>query len=239
MLEARLHQSSFFCTLTYDQVHVPGDGGVRPRDVQLFLKRLREACAEKIRFFAVGEYGDRTQRPHYHLVLFGLLDYRLIGSCWPFGAVHVGFVTPQSCAYVSGYTVKKWTKVVPELNGRHPEFTRMSLRPGIGAVAAEEIGRAYVSRSGAAALARDGDVASAVRIDGRLYPLGRYLRGLARLAVGAAVTEPEAVSSRRYQELRQKLYFWSDRARREVELEQRGRSAEWRKGFILSRKGVM
>ena len=48
-----------------------------PRDVQNFIKRLRRHVeyhnpnAPKIRYFAVGEYGGKTQRPHYHLLIFG------------------------------------------------------------------------------------------------------------------------------------------------------------------------
>ena len=38
------------------------------RDVQLFMKRLRKHFKErKIRFYAAGEYGDHTFRPHYHI----------------------------------------------------------------------------------------------------------------------------------------------------------------------------
>lgn len=44
------------------------------RDVQLFLKRLRKYVykntRERLRYFIVGEYGPKTYRPHYHLLLF-------------------------------------------------------------------------------------------------------------------------------------------------------------------------
>ncbi|AXB22553.1 replication initiation protein [Lynx canadensis associated microvirus CLP 9413] len=43
------------------------------RDFQLFMKRLRKAFPDqKIRYFAAGEYGSETFRPHYHAILFGL-----------------------------------------------------------------------------------------------------------------------------------------------------------------------
>lgn len=43
-------------------------------DLQLFLKRFRKQLSkfsnEKIRYYAVGEYGPQTFRPHYHLLFF-------------------------------------------------------------------------------------------------------------------------------------------------------------------------
>lgn len=39
-------------------------------DLQKFLKRLRKAYGKKVRYFACGEYGPKTFRPHYHLLFF-------------------------------------------------------------------------------------------------------------------------------------------------------------------------
>lgn len=86
LLELEYHDSAYFVTLTYNEEHVPksfyGDpetGEAQPsltlckKDLQLFMKRLRKAFPnDKIRFFACGEYGSNTFRPHYHLILFGL-----------------------------------------------------------------------------------------------------------------------------------------------------------------------
>ena len=47
---------------------------LNPRDLQLFLKRFRKYLSnytdEKIRYYAVGEYGPVHFRPHWHLLLF-------------------------------------------------------------------------------------------------------------------------------------------------------------------------
>lgn len=86
MMELKYHERACFITLTYDDCHVPrrfysGDcfGSPKPcfslskRDLQLFFKRLRKAFPEnRIRYFGCGEYGPRTFRPHYHVILFGI-----------------------------------------------------------------------------------------------------------------------------------------------------------------------
>lgn len=86
LLELQYHDSAYFLTLTYNDDHVPvsyygqADTGecqpsltLRKRDFQLFMKRLRKAFPDdKIRFFACGEYGSQTFRPHYHVIVFGL-----------------------------------------------------------------------------------------------------------------------------------------------------------------------
>nr|CAI9749757.1 replication initiation protein [Microvirus sp.] len=95
LLEAQMHDSAYFVTLTYNDDHVPRsyyddpDTGeafqaltLRKRDLQLFFKRLRKAVVVRdgktdegsagIRYFACGEYGSHTYRPHYHAIIFGL-----------------------------------------------------------------------------------------------------------------------------------------------------------------------
>ena len=80
MLEATQHAESTFVTLTYSEQSLPKlplVGGLLPtlqrKDVVGFLKRLRTNVSPvKFRFFGCGEYGEQTERPHYHLLLFGL-----------------------------------------------------------------------------------------------------------------------------------------------------------------------
>lgn len=60
----------YFVTLTYDDVNCPSDGVCR-RHVQLFLKKLRLEYKD-ITFAYCSEYGSRSYRPHYHLLVWGV-----------------------------------------------------------------------------------------------------------------------------------------------------------------------
>ena len=133
MLEAKSHNKNAFVTLTYSDENVPmndhGEQILLKYELQNFLKRLRKYYkSESIRYFAVGEYGDQTSRPHYHLCLFGLgkEDEEIIKKAWTergkeIGFVEVGDVEPESARYIAGYTIKKLTHKEDErLYGRPP-----------------------------------------------------------------------------------------------------------------------
>lgn len=202
MLESYKHQASCFVTLTYAPEHLPDGQSLVPRDTQLWLKRLRKLNAPNvIRYFVVGEYGDETQRPHYHAAVFGLAaqpcaicrhQYRrancdcLLAHSWGLGHVLVGDLTSDSAQYIAGYVTKKMTSFKDErLQGRHPEFSRMSLRPGIGATAMEDVSRVLTTPQGAECIIREGDVPMALKYGKvKQLPLGRYLRSRLRREVG-------------------------------------------------------
>lgn len=125
------------------------------------MKRVRRKCEKKISYYHCGEYGERTRRPHYHALLFGLrfndqqpftksADGSVVytsaelAELWPGGFSTVGEVTFESAAYVARYVMKKITgkdahehyRVLdPETGEVHqllPEYTTMSLKPAIG-----------------------------------------------------------------------------------------------------------
>lgn len=125
MNEAQMHEENSFITLTYAPEFLPPDCGLRKRDLQLFFKRLRKFYShKKIRFYACGEYGDTTNRPHYHAILFNHqfndLQYLFnsdsgspvytseeLSKIWGKGFVTVGECTFESAAYCARYVVKK------------------------------------------------------------------------------------------------------------------------------------
>lgn len=141
-LELAQHERTRWGTLTYDDAHLPPT--LQKVHLSGFIKRLR-ARGERIRFFASGEYGERTQRPHYHPILFGLQDDALVQACWPYGFARVDAVTPASISYVAGYCAKKvgWKLEsgervdyeTGEVYQYQAPFLLMSRRPGIGAAA--------------------------------------------------------------------------------------------------------
>jgi len=115
--------SSHFLTLTYDDTTVPiGDDcySLSKRDLQLFTKRLRKENGSKLRYYSVGEYGTKTQRPHYHSIMFGINVSTLdkIQTIWGLGNVHVGQVSEASIHYVTKYVINNDR----EVSGREPPF---------------------------------------------------------------------------------------------------------------------
>lgn len=130
--EARLHLCKKFVTLTYANPHLKwahGNPQLDKSDLQKWFKRVRKAGAH-IRYYAVGEYGSNTYRPHYHIILFGDVSDDLIRSSWPLGQVHIGTCTQASIQYTLGYLVnKRWTHT----HHRIPPFSLMSRKPGLGA----------------------------------------------------------------------------------------------------------
>ena len=111
--EGKLHYGSKFVTLTYADNELSWNKGVsqlNKRDLQLWFKKVRKE-GWKFRYYAVGEYGSRTYRPHYHIIVFGDVPDKTLRKAWGKGHVHIGSVTQQSVMYTLGYIVngKHWT----------------------------------------------------------------------------------------------------------------------------------
>lgn len=200
-LEALCHEENCFVTLTYADEHLPPGNTLVPAHLSNFLKKLRKRLEpHRVRFFGVGEYGDEGVRgvnPHYHLSLFGVSGRtdiisrntvrhfgcsQLVWDSWGKGNAFVAEFNEQTAQYVSGYVVKKLTaKDNPLLEGRHPEFARMSNKPGIGRDAADIIAKRLLERH---LDWSTGDVPHELRIGKRTIPLGRYLLRRLRTQVG-------------------------------------------------------
>lgn len=122
--EAQSWKESSFITLTYSDENLPKHGSLRYQDLVRFWKRLRKQIGS-IRYYAVGEYGDQTLRPHYHACLFGqaFTEGRIItrekptrlwttptlNEMWGLGNVQVGSLTFETARYTASYVLKKLT----------------------------------------------------------------------------------------------------------------------------------
>lgn len=111
--------STLMLDLTYDNDHLPKDGGLDKEECKRFFKRLREALKKKyhfrvpIKYFLAGEYGGQFGRPHYHVILFGMPEYntkdtwQLIRDAWGNGNVDRKYVDSRAFRYVTKYCVKE------------------------------------------------------------------------------------------------------------------------------------
>lgn len=102
-------EDAVFATLTYSDEYLPENGSLDKEAVQLFLKRFRKGLEpRRIRYYCSGEYGSKSMRPHYHLVVFGVgeRDREALEKAWPYGMVHVGSVTARSVRYCANYVQK-------------------------------------------------------------------------------------------------------------------------------------
>jgi hypothetical protein len=141
--------SSSFLTLTYNTQHVPlskkGFMTLSKTDLQSFFKRLRYYEKEHryrtdsknnspIRYYAVGEYGSRFSRPHYHIILFNA-SIESIEKAWcidgkPIGEIYHGYVSEASVGYCLKYINKPSKIPLHQNDDRKKEFALMSKRLG-------------------------------------------------------------------------------------------------------------
>lgn len=120
--EAQSHKQNAFITLTYADEHLPEHNSLQYDDLQKFWKRMRKRFG-KLSYYAVGEYGDTTKRPHYHACIFGhdfaegrtilktnpnlLWTHPALEAVWGLGHVSVGALTYQTASYTASYVTKK------------------------------------------------------------------------------------------------------------------------------------
>ena len=146
---------TYFVTLTYNNYYVPinkyGKMELQKEHVQQFLKKLRydhdndpeygifedhyfkcNLRNEKIKYYAVGEYGTERKRPHYHLVMYNT-GKKAIEDNWEYGEVDIQIPrSSQAIGYVIKYLHKRIYNITPK--NVKPEFSIMSKGIGLGYV---------------------------------------------------------------------------------------------------------
>lgn len=204
VLESMCHPENAFITLTYDDNNLPPGGTLVPADTQKWMKKLRKRYPPKsLRYYLVGEYGDHTERPHYHLALFGAgpAEGEIVQETWGLGWTTTHEFNRYTAQYICGYVVKKMTKEDDSrLYGRHPEFSRMSNRPGIGAGAMEILSQQLGEVSTV-----DGDIPDYLMIGARRVFLGSYLKEKLRQYANISASEVKFHKDRKGQAYAQEM----------------------------------
>lgn len=177
MLESRYYLANWFVTLTYEDCNLPLIKTVSRKTgsrlvlgqlcydhIQKFMKDLRKYYKyhfgfDNIRFLCAGEYGDVSERCHFHLLLFNLpidssdlhvrkiqaghiyYDSPFLEKFWKYGNNIVTDLNLCTSSYVARYVVKKFYGAYEEsynelcrqygVEPLKPEFIQTSRRPGI------------------------------------------------------------------------------------------------------------
>lgn len=209
-----LYAPGAFCTLTYrpemveyvsSEVDGVPLGNLVPHHLWMFIRRVRRLHGPGLRFAAVGEYGDESWRPHYHVLFFNADCERATRYCrraWErdedgqpwYGHARVREMTIERCQYVAGYVAKKLTSAHDEaLEGRRPEFMRQSLKPPVGVTerVLGKLTRLHETGGGAKLMAETRDVARTVFMYGRYWPLDKTVRKHLRRELGVPEKDPD------------------------------------------------
>lgn len=107
------------------------------RDLDLFLKRLRSYYPnEKLRYYAVSEYGPTSFRPHWHLLLFSNSERfsqtvcENVSKAWSYGrcdaSLSRGFAAPYVASYVNSFVA------LPDFYTQMPKMVRPKSFHSIG-----------------------------------------------------------------------------------------------------------
>nr|QJB20953.1 MAG: replication initiator protein [Microvirus sp.] len=99
--EVKEHNTPYYVTFTYNDVWLPykydksrntNIPSLMYQDLQKYFKRLRKKTKQNVRYFAVGEYGSKRGRPHYHAIIFNVSNVDDIVNCWSINNSSLGYV---------------------------------------------------------------------------------------------------------------------------------------------------
>ncbi len=147
--ESQISTSACFITLTYSDYPTSPQGlpTLHKKDYQNFLKRLRKKLPKTsgIKYYACGEYGTQTHRPHYHAIMFNLpqryiQDRTILANIWGHGHVDIAPCNTATIMYVTKYLLKGGFTPHPDIidyttgeiiqDDRTKEFSLMSKKMG-------------------------------------------------------------------------------------------------------------
>lgn len=155
MHELAMSPLSSFVTLTYDDIHLPKNNSLVKKHLQDFMKRLRRDLAKDertVRYLACGEYGKEKDRPHYHIIFFGLglsdSDRLFTIKNWKFCdwtnrqilANSFGTATVKSIKYICKYVLKNYSGDL-----KKQEYDQFGLEP-VFKIQSQGLGKTFVDK---------------------------------------------------------------------------------------------
>lgn len=131
-----------FVTLTYSDEYLKSGVGLPPEHIKKYVRQRRRKYSFK--HYTVGEYGEKTGRPHWHSIQFyedvvpsEVLDFSMLQFGW--GKGNSQYEIPRSiagsCAYLYDYVDKGGKALRPspgigyEYLRRHARFLARNRRP--------------------------------------------------------------------------------------------------------------
>lgn len=154
--------AAMFLTLTYDDEHIITNpkcltGTLDKKHLKQFHKSLRKQITDKhgkdvkYKYFQSGEYGGKTGRPHYHVLIMGfafpdkikvsmlqkrpLYESISLNKLWKYGHIRLEDAGLGAASYIAKYALKEALSGKRELEslettGRIPQFTSQSKQIG-------------------------------------------------------------------------------------------------------------
>lgn len=162
LIEHKEYPNAYFITLTYDEENIKKLDYVeevdlylpKKSDYQNFLKRFRKKY--ECRYYGVHEYGTKTYRNHYHIILFlqdekAKITNKIINDIWGLGNTTIDKANQARMHYMTKYLNKPYrqynvtldklqeiedyvtyTKELKQHILYHYTFNFMSLKPALG-----------------------------------------------------------------------------------------------------------
>ncbi len=147
--EMKNHKYAYFNTFTYNDLSIPENVSnetgeitqtLKYGDLQNFFKKLRKRAVD-VKYYAVGEYGEKTIRPHYHAIIMGV-NYKHINELWKYGFVHTGDATHRAIRYTIKYMTKRLENT-PE----NAELPKACMSKGLGLNYVKKNGKIHYDRN--------------------------------------------------------------------------------------------
>lgn len=209
-LKASTTKKAHFLTLTYNDVELynpenkliteNGEFNINYNHHRLYMQRLRRCLPDsQIKYFTAGEYGEKSDRPHFHSIIFNADEQAILNS-WIYGNVHFGSVSEDSIRYCLKYALKRVARVkksdyIEKNQFRNPEKSLISKGLGIEYTTKPQIKRYYAD-----------DIQRAVkRENGKIQSLPRYYREKFYTKAQLRIRTSEAIKSLAGKETPEKL----------------------------------